>query len=227
MKLDRRSVLAGTAALAVPFLAATPSRADARRQSLVDQCLESSRKVLNGKDYPDAVKLMAKARAVLIIPELVQGGFIIGAAGGRGAFLTRSGPGNWSYPAFYGMGSGSLGLQIGGKVSEIVFIVLTEKGLNALLNSKFKFGAEAGVTMVAVGVGIEGATTAAAGADIVAFSNSNGLFAGASIEGSYLDADNDWNALYYGQGATARAIVLDRRFSNPGAEPLRQFLAQW
>jgi lipid-binding SYLF domain-containing protein len=139
----------------------------------------------------------------------------------------RTGQGNWSYPAFYGMGSGSLGFQIGGKVSEIVFIVVTEKGLNALLNSKFKFGAEAGVTLVAVGAGIEGATTAAAGADIIAYSNSSGLFAGASIEGSYLDADNDWNALYYGPGATSRAIVLDRRFSNPGAEPLRQFYAKW
>ena len=228
MKLDRRSVLAGTAAAcATPFLTATPSRADAKRQSLVDQCLESGRKVLSGKDYPDVLKLMPKARAVLIIPELVQGGFIIGAAGGRGTLLTKSGPGNWSYPGFYGMGSGSLGFQIGGKVSEIVFIVLTEKGLSALLNSKFKFGAEAGVTMVAVGAGIEGATTMAGGADIVAYSNSTGLFAGASIEGSYLDADNDWNAIYYGPGATTQSIVIDRRFTNPGAEPLRKFLAKW
>ena len=228
MKLDRRSILAGTAAaFSAPFLAATPSRADAKRQSLIDQCLESSRKVLSGKDYPDVLKLMPKARAVLIIPELVQGGFIIGAAGGRGTLLTKSGPGNWSYPGFYGMGSGSLGFQIGGKVSEIVFIVLTEKGLSALLNSKFKFGAEAGVTMVAVGAGVEGATTMAGGADIVAFSNSTGLFAGASIEGSYLDADNDWNAIYYGPGATTQSIVMDRRFTNPGAEPLRKFLAKW
>ena len=125
------------------------------------------------------------------------------------------------------MGSGSIGLQVGGKVSEIVFIILTEKGLLAILDHKFKFGAEAGVTMVAVGAGLEGATTAAAGADIVAFANSNGLFAGASLEGSYIDADNDWNALYYGAGATGRAIVQDRRFTNPGAEPLRQFLAKW
>ncbi len=182
--------------------------------------------MLSGRDYPDALKLMPKSKAVLIIPELVQGGFIIGAAGGRGTLLTRNGPGNWSYPAFYGMGSGSLGFQVGGKVSEIVFIVLTDKGLNALLSSKFKFGAEAGVTMVAVGAGVEGATTAAGGADIVAFSSSTGLFAGASIEGSYLDADNDWNALYYGPGATTRAI-LDRKFTNPGAEPLRQYLAKW
>jgi len=221
--LDRRSVLAGTAALFV----APAAHADAKRQSLVDQSLNSARKVLSGKDYPDALKLMPKARGVLIVPELVQGGFILGAAGGRGVMMSRTAPGNWSYPAFYGMGSGSIGLQVGGKVSEIVFIILTDKGLQAIIDHKFKFGAEAGVTMVAVGAGIEGASTAALGTDIVAFASSNGLFAGASLEGSYIDADNDWNALYYGAGATGRAIVADRRYTNPGAEPLRQFLARW
>ncbi len=226
--LDRRSVLAGTAALLVaPTAAPSVARADAKRQSLVDQSLNTAQKVLSGKDYPDTLKLMPKARGVLIVPELVQGGFIIGAAGGRGVLLSRSNPGNWSYPAFYGMGSGSVGLQVGGKVSEIVFIILTEKGLQAILEHKFKFGAEAGVTMVAVGAGIEGASTSALGADIVAFASSTGLFAGASLEGSYIDADNDWNALYYGPGATGKAIVVDRRFTNPGAEPLRQFLAKW
>jgi lipid-binding SYLF domain-containing protein len=228
MKLDRRTVLAGAAAaFAAPVIFTQPARADAKRQSLVDGCLASANKVLSGKDFPDAVKLMSSARGVLIIPELVQGGFILGAAGGRGVLVARTKPNDWSYPVFYGMGSGSIGLQIGGKVSEIVFIIRSEKGLQAILDHKFKFGAEAGVTMVAVGIGLEGASTAAGGADIVAFSNSAGLFAGASIEGSYLDADADWNALYYGQGATAKAIALDHKFSNPGAEPLRKFLAKW
>jgi len=227
MTLSRRFVLAGAATLAMPVAAASNAWADAKRQSLVDQSLNTARKVLSGKDFPDALKLMTKAKGVLIVPELVQGGFIIGAAGGRGVLLTRTGPGDWSYPAFYGLGSGSVGLQVGGKVSEIIFIILTEKGLQAILDHKFKFGAEAGVTMVAVGAGFEGGSTAALGTDIVAFANSNGLFAGASLEGSYIDADNDWNALYYGMGATGRAIVADRRYSNPGAEPLRQFLAKW
>jgi lipid-binding SYLF domain-containing protein len=226
--MNRRTVLAGTAAAMVaPFVTAVPALADARRQSLVDQSLISARKVLSGKDYPDALKNMNKARGVIIVPELVQGGFILGAAGGRGVLLSRTGPGHWSYPAFYGMGSGSIGFQAGAKVSEIVFIILTEKGLAAILDHKFKFGAEAGVTMVAVGIGLEGASTAATGADIVAYASSNGLFAGASLEGSYIDADNDWNSLYYGQGATGRAIVMYGRFSNPGAEPLRQFLGKW
>ncbi len=228
MKLDRRSVLAGaSAAFAAPMLATHPVRADAKRQSLVDSCTATAQKVLNGKDFPDAAKLMSTARGVLIIPELVQGGFILGAAGGRGVLVARTKPNDWSYPVFYGMGSGSVGLQVGGKVSEIVFIIRTEKGLNAILDHKFKFGAEAGVTMVAVGIGLEGASTSAGGADIVAFANSAGLFAGASIEGSYLDADGDWNALYYGPGATAKAIAIDRKFTNPGAEPLRKLLGKW
>ena len=224
MKLNRRTVLSGTAAVvAAPLAVTQPARADAKRQSLVDSCLATARKVLGGPDFPDAAKLMTSAKGVLIIPELVQGGFILGAAGGRGVLMgkTATGGGGWSFPAFYGMGSGSIGLQVGGKVSEIVFIIRNEKALQAVLDHKFKVGAEAGVTMVAVGIGLEG------GADIVAFANSQGLFAGASIEGSYLDADNDWNALYYGAGATAKTVVVERRFSNPGAEPLRQYLSKW
>jgi lipid-binding SYLF domain-containing protein len=228
MKLNRRTVLSGTAAaFAAPLLSAMPARADARRQSLVDSCLESARKVLDGKDFPDAAKNMTNAKGVLIVPELVQGGFFIGAAGGRGTLMARNGARDWSPPAFYGMGSGSFGLQIGAKVSEMLFIIRTDKGLAAILDHKFKFGAEGGVTLVAVGIGLEGASTTAMGADIVAFGNSAGLFAGVSLEGSYLDADNDWNALYYGPGATTKAIVLDRRFSNPGAEPIRQYFTKW
>lgn len=228
MKLDRRTVLSGSAAaFAAPLLSAFPARADAKRQALVDSSLESARKILTGKDYPDAAAHIVNARGVLIMPELVQGGFFFGAGGGRGTLMARSAPRDWSPPAFYAMGSGSFGLQIGAKVSEMVFILKTEKGLQAILDHKFKFGAEAGVALAVVGIGVEGASTTAGGADIIAFASSVGLFAGAALEGSYIDPDNDWNALYYGEGASTRAIVLDRRYTNPGAEPIRQFMAKW
>ena len=226
MTLDRRSLLAGSAAAAVALPFATPARADAKRQALVDSSLASARKILAGKDYPDAAKVMKGSRGVLIVPELVQGGLIVGLAGGRGTLMAR-GARDWSPPAFYAMGSGSVGFQIGAKVSEVIFIIRTEKGLQAILDHKFKFGAEAGVTLAVVGIGVEGASTGAGGADIVAFASSQGLFAGMSVEGSYLDPDNDWNALYYGAGATSRAIVIDRKFNNPGAEPIRQFMAAY
>ena len=222
MKLDRRTVLAGTAAaFAAPLLAALPARADAKRQSLVDSCLESARKVLGGKDFPDAAKHMTTASGVLIIPELVQGGFILGAAGGRGALMARSAPRDWSPPAFYGMGSGSLGLQIGAKV------------LGDRVHHPHREGPERHPRpQVQVrrrgrrhpGRGRHrrrGRLDDGGGADIVAFANSAGLFAGASLEGSYLDADNDWNALYYGPGATDQgdrarpALHQSRRRADP------------
>ena len=107
--LDRRSLLAGTvAAFVAPVAAPSNALADAKRQSLVDQSLDTARKILDGKDFPDARKVMNNARGVMIVPELVQGGFIIGAAGGRGVLMSRTGHSDWSYPAFYGMGSGSI-----------------------------------------------------------------------------------------------------------------------
>src|SRR5260370_36292620 len=123
--MNRRPVLAGTAAaIASPFLAAGPSLADAKRQSLVDQSLNSARKVLSGKDYPDALRNMNNARGVIIVPELVQGGFILGAAGGRGTLLARPSPNHWSYPPLYGQGSRSIGLHVGGKVMANGVIIL-------------------------------------------------------------------------------------------------------
>lgn len=224
--LPRRRLVASAAAL-VPLMIATPALADAKRQALVNDALATAQRVIDDKDFPDAANQMKRARAVLILPSFAQAAFVVGGAGGRGVLLGRQGPGEWSYPAFYTLGSASLGLQVGGRVQEIVLIVLTEKGLNALLDSKFKFGAEMGLTVLSVGAGIAGATTSAVGADIVAYSKASGLFVGGALEGSYLEPDDDWNTLYYGSGARAKAVVLDRRYSNPGANSLRQYLARF
>src|SRR5260370_36649054 len=113
MKLPRRTVLSGTAAaLAAPILTTVPARADAKRQSLVDSCLETARKVLGGKDFPDAAKLMANARGVLIIPELVQGGFLLGAAGRPGAPRAPPARPDVGPAGFYRLGAGLLRPQL-------------------------------------------------------------------------------------------------------------------
>ncbi len=221
-----RRLLVASAAFG-PLIAATPAMADAKRQALVNDALAAAQRVLDSNEFPDAPNQLKRARAVLILPSFAQAAFLIGGAGGRGVLMARYGAGDWGYPAFMTMGSGSLGLQIGGRVQEILLIVLTDKGLNALLDSRFKFGAEGGVTVINAGVGIAGATTGAVGADIVAYSKASGLFLGGALEGSYLEPDNDWNALYYGQGARGRDIVMDRRYTNPGANGLRQYLARY
>lgn len=222
----RRNVLLGLAA-GFAFTVAQPALADAERQALVNDATKAAQTLIEGPDFPDVQRLLPRARAVMIVPAMVQGGFILGAAGGRGVMLARLPSGGWSNPAFYGMGAGSVGLQIGGKVSEVMLIVLTEKGLNALLEDRFKFGAEAGVTVVSLGAGVGGSTTTAVGADIVAYSKSVGLFAGGALEGSYVAPDNDWNKLYYGGTPNTRAILFENRFSNPGAQELRDLLSRY
>lgn len=222
-----RRLLVASAAFGPLIAATTPAMADAKRQALVNDALAAAQRVLESNEFPDAPNQLKRARAVLILPSFAQAAFLIGGAGGRGVLMARYGAGDWGYPAFMTMGSGSLGLQIGGRVQEILLIVLTDKGLNALLDSRFKFGAEGGVTVINAGVGIAGATTGAVGADIVAYSKASGLFLGGALEGSYLEPDNDWNALYYGQGARGRDIVMERRYTNPGANGLRQYLARY
>jgi lipid-binding SYLF domain-containing protein len=224
--LSRRFVVASAASL-IPLVAAAPVLADAKRQALVNDALAAAQRVVDSKDFPEAGGQLRRAKGVMILPSFAQAAFVIGGAGGRGVLLGRSAPGDWSYPAFYTMGSGSLGLQIGGRVQELVLIVLTEKGLNSLIDSKFKFGAEMGVTVVSGGGSVAAATTANVGADIVAYSKASGLFVGGALEGSYLEPDDDWNALYYGQGARSRGIVLERRYTNPGANGLRQYLGRF
>lgn len=150
-------------------------------------------------------KLVRNAKAIIVVPSLVKGGFIIGAEGGRGILLVRQGNG-WSDPGFVGMGSASLGLQAGAQVSQLVLAVMTEKGLNGFLEPNFKIGADGGIAVAWLGAGMDAGKTFD-GADVVAMSTAQGLFAGISLEGSVFDPDDAANAEIYGKGATLREIV--------------------
>lgn len=169
--------------------------------------------------------LLAKAEGVVIFPGAYRAGFIIGAEYGSGVMLARQPAGGWSPPAFYTMGAGSVGLQIGGQVAETILIVRTQKALQALVKHQGKVGADLGITVGTVGGGMEGAVTTNLGADVVVFSYAAGIYAGGSIEGSVLARRNDYNEAYYGPGATPDAILFGQAFSNPQADPLRRVLA--
>jgi lipid-binding SYLF domain-containing protein len=162
----------------------------------------------------------------MICPRVFKAGFFFGGQGG-GCVLVGHGPGGWSPPAFYGMGSGSFGFQAGIQDSEVLMIVLTERGLQALLDSQFKIGGDASLAFATVGLGIQGATTAAFNADIVAYQNNRGLFAGISLDGGMISARTDWNQIYYGQPLAGQQIVLQGQGNNPGADPLREVLGRY
>ncbi len=163
-----------------------------------------------------------RAKALFIVPQMLKAGFIIGGQGGSGALLARDlKTGNWSYPAFYTMGSVSLGLQAGGEASEIILMVMTDKGMDSMLTTAFKLGADATVAAGPVGTGVKAATT-----DVLAFSRSKGIFAGISIEGAVIKPRNKWNAAYYGKPISPADITIRHMGSNPHAEELRSAISK-
>ena len=213
----------------LPILLLLPiaARAQTVQQTLVDRSTLAVQEMLSDPDASQARELMIRAKGAMICPSLFRAGFILGGQGGDCVMIGRGSGGGWSSPAFYGMGSGSIGLQIGLQDSEVLFIVLTEHGLQALLDSQFKIGADAGIAFATLGGGVSGATTSALRADIVAFAKSRGLFAGLTLEGSVISQRSDWNSLYYGRPTGSQALVLNNEGQNPGAEPLKEMLAKF
>lgn len=207
---------------------ALPARAQQDQQQVVSTALTTLERMKKDTNFQkDFQPRLSAAKGALIVPTLFKAGFILGGQYGNGVLLVRRADGSWSYPAFYTMSGGSLGLQIGAAGSSILFIIMTDKGLQAMMNDQFKFGADAGVTFFVVGAGVGGSSTSAMGADILAFSLSGvGLYGGVSLEGTSVAPRESWNAAYYGQNVAARAIVLDGQVSNPSADPLRDMLSR-
>ncbi len=169
-------------------------------------------------------EMLAEAQGVVILPGVVKVGFLLAAEGGNGVLVARDGAGNWGYPAFYTMGGGSIGLQAGGQFSEMILVLRNRGAVESLIEHQGKLGADMEVTVGVIGAGMEGAVTTNLGADIVVFSQAIGLYGGVSVEGSVLARRIDYNEAFYGAGATPRAIVIEGKYSNPKADPLREAL---
>lgn len=210
--------------LAVALATGRPARANSDAEALVEKARLTFLDLYNDPNYTQLKRHMKLAKAVLIVPNQLKGAFIVGAQGGSGVLIAKDQNGAWGYPAFYTVGAGSLGFQIGFQNSSAVLVILTERGLDAVIDNQVKLGVNVSVAIGPVGQGLSGATTTAAGADIVAFARTEGLFAGGSLEGSLIVKRDDWNADFYGQGLIPRDIVLGNKYSNPKADALRQAL---
>ena len=208
------------------FAIAGPARADSDAEALAEKARLTFDSMYNDPDYTQLKRNMKLAKAVLIIPSQLKGAFILGAEGGSGVLVAKDANGAWGYPAFYTIGAGSLGLQAGFQNAEAVLVIMTEKGLNSIISTQVKLGGDLSVAIGPVGRGIGGATTTSAGADVVSFTRTSGLFIGASFDGAGVIKREDWNENFYGKGATPRAIVYDAKYSNPKADPLRQALQE-
>ena len=218
-------VFAFATILAAIFLVAATPRAMAAdmedAQGIVDKARVTLSAFMRDKDYQWLRENIKNAKGVLIYPQVLKAGFILGGSGGTGVLLARdSKTGEWSDPAFYTLGSVSYGLQIGGEAAEVVVLVMSQKGVDALLTSKFKLGGDTSIALGPVGAGAKANITA----DFISFAKSKGLYAGLNLDGSYLDVREKLNKAYYGKEATPADIIVKKSVRNLEAVPLKEEL---
>ena len=186
--------------------------------------------ILDTPDEGIPSDLLNKAECVLVFPGVKKGAFFFGASYGKGGMVCRSKidfSGPWGAPAMYRLASGSIGFQIGGSSTDYVLLVMNPTGVNSLLKSKVKLGADATAAAGPKGRSAEAATDAAMGAEILAYARSKGLFAGISLKGGTLRQDNGANKDLYGQKISAREIVVEGKVAVPkSGKPLVDLLRQ-
>jgi len=175
------------------------------------------KEVLN---IPDSIPhdLLEKAECVIVFPSVMKAAFVVGAEYGRGAMVCRTGDkfrGPWGAPAMYALEGGSFGFQIGAEATDLILLVMNDRGMESILSSKVKLGADASVAGGPVGRDASADTDAWMRAEILSYSRSRGLFAGVSLEGTTLRPDDDANAQVYGHPVKAKEIVRSEKMLVP------------
>ncbi len=198
--------------------ATTPSTDEP--QKLVADARTTLSNFLRDPDQTWIQQNLSRARGVLIAPQIVRAGFIFGGSGGRGVLVARDGR-RWAGPAFYDLVTASVGFQAGIDVSEVVVIVMTEKGLNSLLSPSFKIGGDASIAVGPVGAGAKADITA----DLIAFARAKGVYGGLNLDGTVVNTNDGWNGVYYGRSVLPPDILIRKSVTNPNAAQLLQEVA--
>jgi lipid-binding SYLF domain-containing protein len=171
-------------------------------------------------NIPDNIpqEVMEKAKCVIVFPSVLKAAFVVGASYGRGAMVCRTGrgfSGPWGAPAMYALEGGSVGFQIGGEATDLILLIMNDRGADSILNSKVKLGGDASVAAGPVGRDATADTDAYMRSEILSYSRTRGAFIGVSLEGSTLRPDDDATADVYGRKLTAREIVLGGKVGIP------------
>jgi lipid-binding SYLF domain-containing protein len=159
-------------------------------------------------------EILEKADCVIVFPSVLKAAFGVGGSYGRGAMVCRSGAnfrGPWGSPAMFALEGASFGFQLGGQATDLVLLVMNERGASSILNSKVKLGADASAAAGPKGRDASADTDAYLRAEILSYSRARGLFAGISLTGSTLRPDDDANEAVYGRKITAREIVMENK----------------
>ena len=173
----------------------------------LDEAAAVFQEVMATPDRSIPQDLLDKGQCIVIVPGLKKGAFILGGKYGKGFISCRRKGGGWSAPGTVRIEGGSVGFQIGGSESDVIMLVMNQRGVDKLLSSKFTLGAEGAVAAGPVGREATAQTDALMHAEILSWSRSQGLFAGLSLQGATLRQDLDDNAVIYGRRVTNKEIV--------------------
>ena len=164
------------------------------------EAAETFTEIMNVKDKAIPQELLDTAEAIAIFPGVIKAAFVFGGRGGQGV-ISRRGKGSWSAPAFFNLGGGSFGPQIGAQKTDYILLIMNESGLNGLLKDKFELGGEASIAAGPVGREAAASTNPRLDAGILSYSRSKGAFIGAALKGAVISPDNDLNVAIYGKKA--------------------------
>jgi lipid-binding SYLF domain-containing protein len=201
------------------LVAATSAEAKTKREkaeNLVARAAETTNYFTTDSAFEALWETADNAKAMVIIPRQIRGGFMLGASGGNAVMLARNEDGSWSQPTFFTIGSLSFGFQAGGEASEIVLLVMTQRGMEHLLSTTVKLGGDVSLAAGPIGAGAKAQTT-----DVLAFARSRGLYGGVSLEGAILKSRNDWNRAYYNAEVSPADIIYRQRAYNPQSANLQ------
>jgi len=227
LNVSRRTALLVLVAATVAACATTDSgksMSSAEPDKLVSDAQVTLSNFVRDPDQTWIQNNIDRAKAILIAPQIVKAGFIFGGSGGRAVLVAREGVGPhpaiavpWTGPAFYDLATASVGFQAGVEVSEVIIVVMTEKGLNSLLSTSFKIGGDASIAAGPVGAGATSTVTA----DLISFSRAKGVYGGVNLDGTVVYSNVKWNDAYYGgNNILPPDIIIRRTARSPRAAPL-------
>jgi lipid-binding SYLF domain-containing protein len=196
-------------ALAVASLATVSWASDQDKQETTDRLDKAAtvlHEVMGAPDKGIPEEVMEHAKCVAVVPHMIKGGFVFGAQGGRGVATCRTDNG-WSAPAFFAITGGSWGLQIGVEGVDLVMVIQNDEGMKHLLASKFQLGADASAAAGPVGRHASADTDWKMNAEILTYSRAKGIFAGLTLNGADVRADNDSMTTVYGPDVTFRTVL--------------------
>jgi lipid-binding SYLF domain-containing protein len=197
-------IMVGALALTAANLSAESGRQEStERLQLASDTLKA---MIDTPDKGIPEEVLSNAKCIVVVPHLVKGGFVLGAEHGRGVATCRTSEG-WSAPAFVSIGGGSWGLQIGVEGVDLVMLAMNDHGLQHLLSSKFKVGADASASAGPVGRHASAGTDWKMDSEILTYSRSKGVFAGISLDGAVVEQDKDSTRAIYGNDPSFRSIL--------------------